>query len=77
MTENRLAGVDVVLPATAWPEKPVPSATPDVMVQMGRRIDPPGDACAGFRIIHQLNKRMGCGWDYKQSMQESLRFSEK
>ena len=51
---------DVVLPATAWPEKTGTVSNTDRMVQMGKQaIDPPGDARADLWIIQQLAKRIG------------------
>ena len=57
---------DVVLPATAWPEKTGTVSNTDRMVQMGKQaIDPPGDAKPDLWIIQQLADRLGCGWDYQ------------
>lgn len=57
---------DVVLPATAWPEKTGTVSNTDRMLQMGKQaIDPPGDAKPDLWIIQQIANRMGCGWDYK------------
>jgi formate dehydrogenase major subunit len=57
---------DVVLPASAWPEKTGTVTNTDRMVQMGRRaLDMPGDARQDLLIIQQLANRLGCGWDYK------------
>ncbi|MCB1999308.1 MAG: molybdopterin-dependent oxidoreductase, partial [Rhodoferax sp.] len=51
---------DVVLPATAWPEKTGTVSNTDRMVQLGRQaIDPPGDARADLWIIQQLGRRLG------------------
>jgi len=51
---------DVVLPATAWPEKTGTVSNTDRMVQMGRQaIDPPGDARADLWIIQQMGRRLG------------------
>ncbi len=51
---------DVVLPATAWPEKTGTVSNTDRMVQMGRQaIDPPGEARADLWIIQQLGQRLG------------------
>ena len=56
---------DVVLPATAWPEKTGTVTNTDRMVQMGRQaIDPPGDARPDLWIIQQLAQRMGLRWGY-------------
>jgi len=57
---------DVVLPATAWPEKTGTVSNTDRMVQMGRQaITPPGDAKPDLWIIQQLASCMGLRWDYK------------
>jgi formate dehydrogenase major subunit len=57
---------DVVLPATAWPEKVGTVTNTDRMVQLGRKaIEPPGDAREDFWIIQQLARRMGLPWRYE------------
>ncbi len=57
---------DVVLPATAWPEKTGTVSNTDRMVQMGRQaIDAPGDAMPDLWIIQQLATRMGLNWNYE------------
>ena len=57
---------DVVLPATAWPEKTGTVSNTDRMVQLGKQaIEPPGEAKPDLWIIQQLANRLGCGWDYK------------
>ena len=57
---------DVVLPATAWPEKTGTVSNTDRMVQLGRQaIDPPGDARADLWIVQQLAARLGLNWHYK------------
>ena len=57
---------DVVLPATAWPEKTGTVSNTDRMVQMGKQaITPPGDAKPDLWIIQQIANRMGLPWDYK------------
>ena len=56
---------DVVLPATAWPEKTGTVSNTDRMVQLGQQaVTPPGDAKPDLWIIQQLAQRMGLGWDY-------------
>src|SRR5678815_2313721 len=56
---------DVVLPATAWPEKVGTVTNTDRMVQLGRKaIEPPGDAKEDFWLIVQIAKRMGLDWTY-------------
>ena len=57
---------DVVLPASAWPEKTGTVTNTDRMVQLGRRaLDPPGNAKPDMWIIQQIAKRIGLGWNYK------------
>jgi formate dehydrogenase major subunit len=57
---------DVVLPASAWPEKTGTVTNTDRMVQMGRRaLDPPGDARQDLWIIQQIASRMGLPWNYE------------
>jgi formate dehydrogenase major subunit len=56
---------DVVLPATAWPEKTGTVTNTDRMVQLGRKaLEPPGDAREDLWIIIELAKRLGLPWSY-------------
>ncbi|MDO8677274.1 MAG: formate dehydrogenase subunit alpha [Acidobacteriota bacterium] len=56
---------DVVLAATAWPEKIGTVTNTDRMVQLGRKaIDAPGDARADFWILNELARRVGVDWYY-------------
>jgi len=56
---------DVVLPATAWPEKTGTVSNTDRMVQLGKQaIDPPGQARADLWIIQEIAKRMDLSWNY-------------
>ena len=56
---------DVVLPATAWPEKMGTVTNTDRMVQMGRQaVQAPGQAKADLWIIQQIAKGMGLNWPY-------------
>ncbi len=56
---------DVVLPASAWPEKTGTVTNTDRMVQLGRRaLDMPGDARQDLWIIQQMAKRLGLDWHY-------------
>ncbi len=65
MTETAYLA-DVVLPASAWPEKTGTVTNTDRMVQLGRRaLDAPGDAKQDLWIIQQIAHRMGCGWNYQ------------
>ena len=57
---------DVVLPATAWPEKVGTVTNTDRMVQLGRKaIEPPGDAQRGLLADRTSSaRRMGLDWQY-------------
>ncbi len=56
---------DVVLPATAWPEKVGTVTNTDRMVQLGRRaLEPPGEAKEDLWLIVEMAKRMGLPWTY-------------
>ena len=56
---------DVILPASAFPEKTGTFTNTDRLVQMGRQaIDPPGDARQDLWIIQQIANQLGCGWNY-------------
>jgi len=57
---------DVVLPATAWPEKTGTVTNTDRMVQLGRKaVEPPGEAREDFWILVELGKRLGLDWKYQ------------
>ena len=56
---------DVVLPASAWPEKTGTVTNTDRTVQLGRKAIPcPGQARADAWITEQLARRLGLDWDY-------------
>jgi formate dehydrogenase major subunit len=56
---------DVILPATAWPEKVGTVTNTDRMVQLGRKaIEPPADAREDFWLLVQMGQRMGLDWRY-------------
>ena len=56
---------DVVLPATAWPEKIGTVTNTDRMVQLGRKaIEPPGEARPDLWIINELARGIGLDWQY-------------
>jgi formate dehydrogenase major subunit len=56
---------DVVLPATAWPEKDGTVTNTDRMVQLGRRaLKAPGEAREDLWTIVELAKRLGLPWRY-------------
>jgi len=57
---------DVVLPASAFPEKTGTFTNTDRLVQLGRQaIDPPGDARQDLWIIEQIARRLGLPWQYR------------
>jgi formate dehydrogenase major subunit len=61
---------DVVLPATAWPEKDGTVTNTDRMVQLGRRaLTAPGEAKEDLWIIVELAKRLGLQWSYDSPKQ--------
>ena len=65
MTETAYLA-DVVLPASAWPEKTGSVTNTDRMVQMGRRaIDALGEAKQDLWIIQQIAKQLGLSWNYQ------------
>jgi len=56
---------DVILPASAWPEKTGSVTNTNRQVQMGRQALPlPGDARHDWWIIQELAKRLGLKWTY-------------
>ncbi len=56
---------DVVLPATAWPEKIGTVTNTDRSVQLGRKaIEPPGEARPDLWIINELARGIGLDWQY-------------
>lgn len=56
---------DVILPASAFPEKTGSFTNTDRRVQMGRQaVAPPGEAQQDLWIIQQIAKRMGLRWNY-------------
>ena len=56
---------DVILPATAWPEKAGTVTNTDRMVQLGRRaLDAPGEARPDLWIIQEIARRIGLDWNY-------------
>jgi len=56
---------DVILPASAFPEKTGTFTNTDRAVQLGRQaLDPPGDARQDLWIIVEMAKRVGLDWTY-------------
>jgi formate dehydrogenase major subunit len=59
------AYADVILPASAFPEKTGTFTNTDRRVQLGRQVlPPPGDARHDLWIIQELARRLGLDWDY-------------
>jgi formate dehydrogenase major subunit len=57
---------DVILPASAWPEKDGTVTNTNRQVQMGRKALPlPGEARQDLWIVQDLAQRMGENWNYK------------
>src|SRR5208337_1653044 len=57
---------DVILPASAWPEKDGTVTNTNRQVQMGRQALPlPGEARQDLWIIQDLAQRIGLNWNYK------------
>lgn len=56
---------DVILPASAFPEKTGTITNTDRRVQLGRKVlDPPGDARQDLWIIQEIAARIGLDWHY-------------
>ena len=61
------AFADVILPATAFPEKDGTFTNTDRRVQLGRKAIPaPGDAKQDWWIIQEIANRMGLSWNYSE-----------
>jgi formate dehydrogenase major subunit len=59
------AYADVILPASAWPEKDGTVTNTNRQVQMGRQALPlPGDAKVDWWIIQEIARRIGLDWNY-------------
>ena len=57
---------DVILPASAWPEKDGTVTNTNRQVQMGRAALPlPGDAKVDWWITQEIARRIGLNWNYK------------
>jgi formate dehydrogenase major subunit len=57
---------DVVLPASAWPEKDGTVTNTNRQVQMGREALPlPGEAKPDWWLIQEIARRIGLDWDYQ------------
>ena len=56
---------DIVLPASAFPEKSGTFTNTNRQVQMARQVlDPPGDARQDWWIVQEIANRLGLGWSY-------------
>ncbi|MGG5819026.1 formate dehydrogenase subunit alpha [Falsiroseomonas sp. HW251] len=56
---------DVVLPASAWPEKDGTATNTNRQVQLGRAaVTPPREARQDLRIIQDIARRLGLDWHY-------------
>jgi len=61
---------DVILPASAFPEKTGSFTNTDRTVQLGRQaLQPPGEARQDLWIIVEMAKRLGLAWDYSHPSQ--------
>ncbi|MEM1400884.1 MAG: molybdopterin-dependent oxidoreductase, partial [Pseudomonadota bacterium] len=57
---------DVILPASAWPEKTGTVTNTNRQVQMGRKaLEPPGEAREDWRITVDLANRLNLSWRYE------------
>jgi formate dehydrogenase major subunit len=57
---------DVILPASAWPEKDGTVTNTNRQVQMGRQALPlPGEAKHDWWLIQEIGRRIGLPWTYK------------
>jgi formate dehydrogenase major subunit len=57
---------DVVLPASAWPEKNGTVTNTNRQIQMGRKaLDTPGDARQDWWITTQIARGLGLDWNYE------------
>ncbi len=56
---------DVILPASAWPEKNGTVTNTNRQVQIGRKaIQSPGEAKEDWWITNEIGKRLGLNWNY-------------
>jgi formate dehydrogenase major subunit len=57
---------DVILPASAWPEKTGTVTNTNRQVQLGRAaLSPPGEARQDIWIIVELARRLGLAWEHR------------
>ena len=65
MTETAMFA-DVILPASAFPEKDGTFTNTDRRVQLGRKaVNPPGEAKQDWWAIQEMAKRLGLDWNYQ------------
>jgi len=68
---------DIVLPASAWPEKTGTVTNTNRQVQLGRQaIAPPGDARHDLWIIVEIARRLGLNWTYDDAKSVFAEMSE-
>jgi formate dehydrogenase major subunit len=68
---------DVVLPASAWPEKDGTVTNTNRQVQMGRAaVTPPGEARQDLAIIVDLARRLGLDWRYAHASEVFAEMAE-
>jgi formate dehydrogenase major subunit len=61
---------DVILPASAFPEKTGTFSNTDRAVQLGRQaLEPPGEARQDLWIINAMAKKLGLDWNYEHPSQ--------
>jgi formate dehydrogenase major subunit len=61
---------DVILPASAFPEKTGTFSNTDRAVQLGRQaLDPPGEARQDLWIINAMGRKLGLDWSYEHPSQ--------
>ncbi len=61
---------DIILPATAFPEKTGTFTNTDRLVQLGRKaLDAPGEAKPDLWIIQEIARRLGLAWNYTHPSQ--------
>ena len=64
---------DVVLPASAWPEKDGTVTNTNRQVQMGRKALPlPGEARQDLAISQEIAQRLGLEWHYEGPADDTL-----
>jgi formate dehydrogenase major subunit len=69
---------DVVLPASAWPEKTGTVTNTDRTVQMGRQaLDAAGRRAQDLWIIQQMAQRFGLGWGYENPKGDRTRLPRR